>query len=75
LDLNDPLTNVLITAIILGLIPLGYFCCHRTKSKAKAGVLGEAAIFLGSLISPHATIVKEVKASIRNKVRKKRSAG
>ena len=70
MDLGDPLKNVLIAAFLMALVPLALYSHHKTKSKVKTGFLGDTAIFIGSLVSPHSKIVKEIKATIRNKVKR-----
>ena len=70
MDIDDPLMNVLVAAFLMSLIPLAIYSYRRTKKKAKVSFLGDAAIFIGSLVSPHHEIVKEVKATIRNKVKR-----
>ena len=69
-DIGDPLRNVLIALFVILLIRVAYYTYRRTKQKVRTGLLGNSAIFLGSLFSAHSEILKEVRATIRNKVKK-----
>ena len=70
MDIGDPFKNVLIALFVMALIALAFYSYQRTKKKAKVGFLGNSAIFIGTLFSSHGEMVKEVKATIRNKVKK-----
>ena len=70
MDIGEPLRNVLIAVVLIALIPLAFYSYSKTKKKVKTGFIGNSAIFIGSLFSSHHEIAKEVKTTIRNKVKK-----
>ncbi|HIG39639.1 MAG: hypothetical protein ABGY96_15625 [bacterium] len=70
MDIGEPLKNMLIAVVLMALIPLAFYSYSKTKEKVKTGFIGNSTIFIGSLFSSHHEIVKQVKATIRNKVKK-----
>ena len=70
MDIDKPLFNTLIFFLSMILVQLALFAYRVTKRKTRSGFLGSSAVFIGSLFSSHGDMVKEIKATIQNKVRK-----
>ncbi len=47
----------------------GYRLVRRTKEKTRASYAGSAAIYMGSLVSPHHSHLKEMQGMITNEIR------
>ena len=70
MDISDPIRNIVIFVFLIVLAQLGLYAYRATKKKVRVGITGHAAIFIGSLFSPHGDMVKEMKATVKNKVKK-----
>ncbi len=68
--LDEPLKHVLIFLMVICLIIFSLAAYKRTKHRATIGILGHSAMFIGSLLSNHGDIVKEMKTTVRSQVKK-----
>jgi hypothetical protein len=70
MDISDPIRNIVIFVFLIVLAQLGLYAHRATKKKVRSGITRNSAVFIGSLFSPHGDMVKEMKATIKNKVKK-----
>ncbi len=70
MNIDQPLLDTLIFFLLVILGQLAFFAYRVTKRKTRSGFLGNSAVFIGSLFSSHSDMVKEIKATIQNKVKK-----
>ena len=70
MNIDPPLLNTLIFVGLVILGQLAFYAYRVTKRKTRSGFLGNSAVFIGSLFSSHGDMVKEIKATIQNKVKK-----
>lgn len=70
MDLNSATLTVIVSGALIAMVPLGLYTIRKTKRKVRVGSIGNAAIFIGSLVSSHAGVVKEMKATMSARVKK-----
>ena len=70
MNIEDPLRNVILFVCLIVLAQLAFYAYRATKKKARNGFGRNSVVFIGSLFSPHGDMVKEMKATIKNKVKK-----
>ena len=70
MDISDPIRNIVIFVFLIALAQLGLYAYRATKKKVRVGFTRNSVVFIGSLFSPHGDMVKEMKATIKNKVKK-----
>jgi hypothetical protein len=70
MDISDPIRNIAIFVFLMVLAQSGLYAYRTTKKKVRSGFTRNSAVFIGSLFSPHGAMVKEMKATIKNKVKK-----
>ena len=70
MDISDPIRNIVIFVFLILVARLGLYAYRATKKKVRYGFTRNSAVFIGSLFSPHGAMVKEMEATIKNKVKK-----
>jgi hypothetical protein len=70
MDISDPIRNIVIFVFLIVLAQLGLYAYRSAKKKSGSGFTRNSAVFIGSLFSPHGDMVNEMKATIKNKVKK-----
>jgi len=70
MEFEEAFKNVIVTAMVISLIPIGYFLLKATKKRMKTSLFGHLAIGVDSLITGNPEKIKEMKATVKNRLRR-----